>query len=67
MSVWSRAGPQKAETVLWQWEEEHDQGMCEMWVDERIFNTLFGGRYHSKFLKLPIAATGCCNMKSMEI
>jgi hypothetical protein len=56
MSVWSRADPQKAETVLWQWKEQHDQGMCEMRVDERMFNTLIGGWYHSK---IPQAADRC--------
>jgi hypothetical protein len=56
ISTWSRVDPQKAETVMWQWKEQHDQGMCEMRVDDRMFNTLVAGWYHSK---IPQAADRC--------
>jgi hypothetical protein len=56
ISTWSRVDPQKAETVMWQWKEQHDRGMCEMKVDERMFTTLIAGWYHSKF---PQAADRC--------
>ena len=56
ISTWSRVDPQKAEKVMWEWKDQDNRGMCEMRVDERMFNTLIAGWYHSK---IPQAADRC--------